>query len=125
MALNSLKRLYQNNYNFMGVYIDNKYYTDFNEKFTILQTCLSHGINIPFFCYHEKLSIAGNCRMCLIEVNQALVASCAINISKNMVISTSNKRVRLARESVLEFLLVNHPLDCPICDQVVNVIHKI
>ncbi len=65
----------------MGVYIDNKYYKVFNDKFTILQTCLSNGINTPFFCYHERLSIAGNCRMCLIEVNNILVASRAINIS--------------------------------------------
>jgi NADH-quinone oxidoreductase subunit G len=101
----------------MGIFIDNKYYSFINEKYTILQFCLSLGIIIPFFCYHERLSIAGNCRMCLIEVNNLLVASCAINISENMLISTTNKRVRLARESVLEFLLVNHPLDCPICDQ--------
>lgn len=101
----------------MGITIDNKYYKNFNEKYTILQFCISMGINIPFFCYHEHLSIAGNCRMCLIEVNNLLVASCAINLVNNMVICTTNKRVRLARESILEFLLVNHPLDCPICDQ--------
>ena len=101
----------------MGISIDNKYYKNTNENFTILQFCISVGITIPFFCYHERLSIAGNCRMCLIEVNNLLVASCAINISDNMVICTTNKRIRLARESVLEFLLVNHPLDCPICDQ--------
>lgn len=101
----------------MGVYIDNKFYPVINEKYTILQFCQSLGITIPFFCYHERLSIAGNCRMCLVEVNNLLVASCAINIANNMCISTTNKRVRLARESVLEFLLVNHPLDCPICDQ--------
>lgn len=109
----------------MGIFIDNKYYKNINFKYTILQFCLSIGITIPFFCYHELLSIAGNCRMCLIEVNNILVASCAINICDNMVIHTNNKRVRLARESVLEFLLVNHPLDCPICDQGGDVICKI
>lgn len=101
----------------MGVFINNKYYNNFNEKSTILQFCISVGINIPFFCYHDRLSIAGNCRMCLVEVNNLLVASCAINITNNMVINTTNKRIRSARESILEFLLVNHPLDCPICDQ--------
>lgn len=101
----------------MGIYIDNKFYKYFNNKFTILQFCLSVSIYVPFFCYHELLSIAGNCRMCLVEVNNVLVASCAINISDNMIINTNNNRVRLARESVLEFLLVNHPLDCPVCDE--------
>jgi len=101
----------------MGIYIDNKFYKYFNNKFTILQFCLSVSIYVPFFCYHELLSIAGNCRMCLIEVNNVLVASCAINIVDNMVINTNNNRVRIARESVLEFLLVNHPLDCPVCDE--------
>lgn len=75
--------------------------------------------------YHEKLNIAGNCRMCIVEANNTLVVSCAIMLSDNMVIFTNNKRVLYARESVLEFLLINHPLDCPICDQEVNVIYKI
>jgi NADH-quinone oxidoreductase subunit G len=101
----------------MGVLINNRYYKNVNFKYTILQFCLSVNITVPFFCYHESLNIAGNCRMCLVEVNNLLVASCAINICDNMVISTNNNRVRIARESVLEFLLVNHPLDCPICDQ--------
>ena len=101
----------------MGIFINNKYYNNFNEKYTILQFCISVGINVPFFCYHERLSIAGNCRMCLVEVNNLLVASCAINLANNMVICTTNKRIRSVRESILEFLLVNHPLDCPICDQ--------
>ena len=101
----------------MGIFIDNKYFKFFNKKYTILQFCLSSGISIPFFCYHDLLSIAGNCRMCLVEVNTILVASCALNINDNMVIYTNNYRIRLARESILEFLLVNHPLDCPVCDE--------
>jgi len=84
---------------------------------TIFQLCRSKNINLPCFCYHEKLSIAGNCRMCIIQANNALVVSCAVNIVDDMHIITNNKRIQLVRESVLEFLLVNHPLDCPICDQ--------
>jgi NADH-quinone oxidoreductase chain G len=85
--------------------------------FTIYRYCFKKNINLPCFCYHEKLSIAGNCRICLVEANDALVASCAIPIMSGMKIFTDNKRVRKAREGILEFLLINHPLDCPICDQ--------
>jgi NADH dehydrogenase/NADH:ubiquinone oxidoreductase subunit G len=87
---------------------------------TVLQACLLVGIEIPRFCYHEKLSIAGNCRICLVEVepfSANLVVSCAMPLFNNFKIFTYNKRISKARESVLEFLLVNHPLDCPICDQ--------
>jgi len=84
---------------------------------TIFQFCYNKGITIPCFCYHEKLSIAGNCRMCIVQINNGIGVSCAINIADAMVIYTDNRRVREARESVLEFLLINHPLDCPICDQ--------
>ena len=84
---------------------------------TVFQYCYNNGITIPCFCYHEKLSIAGNCRMCIVQINQGLGVSCAINIVDGMAIYTDNKRVREARESILEFLLINHPLDCPICDQ--------
>lgn len=86
---------------------------------TILQACANAGIEIPRFCYHEKLSIAGNCRMCLVEVGKSLkpVASCAMPVSNDMVINTNTVLVKKAREGVLEFLLANHPLDCPICDQ--------
>lgn len=101
----------------MGILINNKFYKHVNFKYTILQFCLSLEIKIPFFCYHELLNISGNCRMCLVEVNNLLVASCLIDVIDNMNISTDNNRIRLARESVLEFLLANHPLDCPICDQ--------
>lgn len=86
---------------------------------TVLQACESAGVDIPRFCYHEKLSVAGNCRMCLVEVQKSPkpVVACARPVSKGRVIFTDTPLVRKAREAVLEFLLVNHPLDCPICDQ--------
>jgi NADH-quinone oxidoreductase chain G len=86
---------------------------------TIIQACEQIGIQIPRFCYHEQLSIAGNCRMCLIELDNSVkpVASCAITIDNNMKIFTNTILVKKAREGVMEFLLINHPLDCPICDQ--------
>ena len=86
---------------------------------TILQACAQAGVEIPRFCYHERLSIAGNCRMCLVEVEKSPkpVASCAMPVMDNMKIFTNTNLVKKAREGVLEFLLVNHPLDCPICDQ--------
>jgi len=84
---------------------------------TIFQYCYNKGITIPCFCYHEKLSIAGNCRMCIVQINNGLGVSCAVNLIDSTTIYTDNKRVREARESILEFLLINHPLDCPICDQ--------
>lgn len=86
---------------------------------TIIQACESGGVEIPRFCYHERLSIAGNCRMCLVEVEKSpkLVASCAMPVMDGMVVKTTTDKVKKARESVLEFLLLNHPLDCPICDQ--------
>jgi NADH dehydrogenase/NADH:ubiquinone oxidoreductase subunit G len=89
------------------------------ESMTILQACSLLKLDIPRFCYHEKLSIAGNCRMCLVEVNTSrkLVVSCAMPVSENLCVQTNTLRVKKARESVLEFLLINHPLDCPICDQ--------
>eukprot|EP01084_Bolivina_argentea_P122061 216324_1 len=86
---------------------------------TVLQACEAAGVNIPRFCYHDRLSIAGNCRMCLVEVEKAKkpVASCANPIMPGMVIKTDTNMVKFAREGVVEFLLANHPLDCPICDQ--------
>jgi len=86
---------------------------------TIIQACELAGTEIPRFCYHERLSIAGNCRMCLVEVERSpkLVASCAMPVMDGMKVKTSTDRVKKAREGVLEFLLANHPLDCPICDQ--------
>ena len=84
-----------------------------------LQACEAAGKEIPRFCYHERLSVAGNCRMCLVEVARApkLVASCGFPVADGMQIFTDTEVVRRARRAVMEFLLINHPLDCPICDQ--------
>ncbi|SJZ46840.1 NADH-quinone oxidoreductase subunit G [Enhydrobacter aerosaccus] len=86
---------------------------------TVLQACELAGVEIPRFCYHERLSIAGNCRMCLVEQEKAPkpIASCAMPVAEGMVIKTDTPMVRKARNGVMEFLLINHPLDCPICDQ--------
>ncbi|MBO6825137.1 MAG: NADH-quinone oxidoreductase subunit G [Sneathiella sp.] len=86
---------------------------------TVLQACEEAGAEIPRFCYHERLSIAGNCRMCLVEMEKApkLVASCAMPAADGMVIHTNTEKVKNGREGAMEFLLINHPLDCPICDQ--------
>uniref|UniRef100_A0AAF5CQ86 NADH-ubiquinone oxidoreductase 75 kDa subunit, mitochondrial n=1 Tax=Strongyloides stercoralis TaxID=6248 RepID=A0AAF5CQ86_STRER len=86
---------------------------------TILQACAVADIDVPRFCYHDRLSIAGNCRMCLVEVEKSIkpVASCAMPVMKGMKIKTHSDFAKKAREGVMEFLLVNHPLDCPICDQ--------
>jgi len=86
---------------------------------TVLQACELAGKEVPRFCYHERLSIAGNCRMCLVEMEKSPkpIASCAMPAADNMVIRTDSEMVRKARKGVMEFLLINHPLDCPICDQ--------
>lgn len=90
-----------------------------NTSMSILQACESVNIVVPKFCYHERLSVAGNCRMCLVEIDKApkLVASCASPVLPNMIVSTNSLAVKKAREGILEFLLLNHPLDCAICDQ--------
>src|SRR5690242_10678833 len=100
---------------------------DVPPEYTLLQACEAAGAEIPRFCYHERLSIAGNCRMCLVEVQGSPkpVASCAMGVNdlppnrdnSPKVISTQSASVKKAREGVMEFLLINHPLDCPICDQ--------
>ncbi len=87
---------------------------------TVLQACELAGKEIPRFCYHERLSIAGNCRMCLVEVAPGPPkpqASCALPAADGQAIRTDTPMVKKAREGVMEFLLINHPLDCPICDQ--------
>ena len=86
---------------------------------TVLQACEAVGAEIPRFCYHERLSIAGNCRMCLVELERSPkpIASCAMDAADGMVVHTDTPLVKNAREGVMEFLLINHPLDCPICDQ--------
>lgn len=86
---------------------------------TVMQACEKAGKEIPHFCFHDKLKIAGNCRMCLVEMEKAPkpIASCAMPVAEGMVIKTNSPKVEKAREGVMEFLLANHPLDCPICDQ--------
>ena len=87
---------------------------------TVLQACEMAGKEIPRFCYHERLSIAGNCRMCLVEVTggpKKPQASCALPAVDNQEVFTASPMVKNAREGMMEFLLINHPLDCPICDQ--------
>ena len=92
---------------------------EFEEGMTILQACELAGAEIPRFCYHERLSIAGNCRMCLVEMEKSLkpIASCAMPAADGMKIKTNTSFVEKARKGVMEFLLANHPLDCPVCDQ--------
>jgi NADH-quinone oxidoreductase subunit G len=86
---------------------------------TIFQACLEKKVYIPRFCYHQSLKIAGNCRMCLVEEKSSIkpIVSCAISIAQGMSIYTQTELVKKAREGVIEYLLINHPLDCPICDQ--------
>ncbi|WP_119678482.1 NADH-quinone oxidoreductase subunit NuoG [Indioceanicola profundi] len=86
---------------------------------SVLQACEQLGIEVPRFCYHERLSVPANCRMCLVEVERSPkpVASCAMPCGEGMVVKTDTELVHKARKGVMEFLLINHPLDCPICDQ--------
>ncbi len=88
-------------------------------SYTLLQQCESLGISVPRFCYHETLSIAGNCRMCMVELETSVkpVIACSTSLTKGMSVWTNSVLVKKARENVLELLLINHPLDCPICDQ--------
>ena len=92
---------------------------EFEEGMTVLQACELAGAEIPRFCYHERLSIAGNCRMCLVEIEKSPkpIASCAMPATEGMKIKTNTSFVEKARNGVMEFLLANHPLDCPVCDQ--------
>ena len=93
---------------------------EFEQGMTVLQVCELADIEVPRFCYHEKLKIAGNCRMCLVQIEGGPpkpAASCAMPAGDGMVVHTNSPMVKKAREGVMEFLLINHPLDCPICDQ--------
>ena len=100
------------------IFINNKV-VEVDDGITVLQACEISGIEIPRFCYHERLSIAGNCRMCLVEMENSVkpVASCAMPVAEGMKIKTDSEMVVKARKGVMELLLINHPLDCPICDQ--------
>ncbi|HZY09706.1 MAG TPA: 2Fe-2S iron-sulfur cluster-binding protein, partial [Bacteroidota bacterium] len=100
------------------VTIDGKQYEAEN-NLTIIQVARQNGIHIPHFCWHPRLSVAGNCRICLVEVEKfpKLVIACATQIAEGMVVKTNSPKVINAQEAVMEFLLINHPLDCPICDE--------
>lgn len=102
----------------MTVFVNNKNVI-INSKITLLQLCDSLGLSIPRFCFHKQLSVAANCRMCLVQLEDSTkpIASCAVTVNQNLSIITNSSFVKKARESILEFLLINHPLDCPICDQ--------
>jgi len=102
-----------------SIKINNTSYPVANSELTVLQQCEQHSIYIPRFCYHDRLSIAGNCRMCLVELETSVkpVIACSSSLVANMSIFTNSKTVKKIRENILEFLLINHPLDCPICDQ--------
>ncbi|XP_059427414.1 NADH-ubiquinone oxidoreductase 75 kDa subunit, mitochondrial [Carassius carassius] len=104
--------------NMVEVFVDGKPIT-VEPGTTVLQACEKVGVQIPRFCYHDRLSVAGNCRMCLVEIEKAPkpVAACAMPVMKGWNILTNSEKTRKAREGVMEFLLSNHPLDCPICDQ--------
>lgn len=105
----------------MQIVLDGKKFNlEFEKKeYLIYQYCYKKGIELPCFCYNENLEIAGNCRICLVEVSTSpkLLLSCATKVDKNMIIKTKSRRVQRVRKSIVEFLLINHPLDCPICDQ--------
>jgi NADH-quinone oxidoreductase subunit G len=92
---------------------------EFEKGMTVLQACELADVEIPRFCYHEKLSIAGNCRMCLVQMEKSAkpIASCAMPATEGMNIKTNTEFVKKARKGMMEFLLANHPLDCPVCDQ--------
>jgi NADH-quinone oxidoreductase subunit G len=98
--------------------IDGREY-DVDPKLTIIQAAAENGIEIPHFCWHPSLSVAGNCRMCLVEVEKMpkLAIACATQVADGMVVQTESERAVKARQAVMEFLLINHPLDCPICDE--------
>lgn len=98
--------------------IDGKQFEADNRR-TIIEAAREQGIHIPHFCWHPKLSVSGNCRMCLVEVEKLpkLVIACATQVSEGMVVHTQSPKVINARKAVMEFILINHPLDCPICDE--------
>ena len=111
----------ENNIKLINITINNREYA-VKENTSILKACEENNVlinEIPRFCFHEKLAVSGNCRICLVEIEKSPkpVVSCAMPVSKNMVIFTNTPLVRKAREAFMESLLINHPLDCPICDQ--------
>ena len=98
-----------------------------DKNLTVMQACEIAGEEIPRFCYHDKLSIAGNCRMCLVEIEKApkLVSSCTMPLMEGMSIITNSEKVNAGRKGVMEFLLINHPLDAQYVIKVENAIYRI
>ena len=98
---------------------DDYYYFCIEDGLNLYQIALLNNIQLPRFCYHNKLSIAGNCRVCLVEIDQTikLAISCSLIADKSSNFFTSSKLVKDSQEFIYEYLLINHPLDCPICDQ--------
>ncbi|MCX8011053.1 MAG: 2Fe-2S iron-sulfur cluster-binding protein, partial [Ignavibacteria bacterium] len=98
--------------------IDDKIF-EFAPGETIIQVAARNGIDIPHYCWHPRLSVSGNCRMCLVDVEKMpkVVIACSTLAMDGMVVHTQNEKAIKAREHVMEFLLINHPLDCPICDE--------
>ena len=98
--------------------IDNKE-IDFTQGQTIIQAAEAASIDIPHFCWHSALSVSGNCRVCLVEVEKMpkLVIACSTLATDGMVVSSQSEKTLSARSAVMEFILINHPLDCPICDE--------
>lgn len=90
-----------------------------DNSLTVIQAARDNGIEIPHFCWHPRLSVAGNCRICLVEIEKMpkLVIACSTQVAEGMVVRTNTEKVIDARQAVMEFLLINHPLDCPICDE--------
>ena len=96
-----------------------------NSGETLISIADREGIDIPRFCYHKKLSVAANCRMCLVDIegNPKAQPACSTPSSAGMKVHTKNEKAKTAQKAVMEFLLINHPLDCPICDQGLSLIH--
>ena len=92
---------------------------EFQQGQTVIQAALKHGIDIPHFCWHPKLSVSGNCRVCLVEIEKMpkLAIACSTLASEGMIVHTQSEKTLAARNAVMEFILINHPLDCPICDE--------
>ncbi|PCI41943.1 MAG: NADH dehydrogenase (quinone) subunit G, partial [Proteobacteria bacterium] len=86
---------------------------------SILEACREHGADVPYFCYHPELSVAANCRMCLVEVEgwNKPAASCCTPVGEGMKVTTQSENLSKDREMMMEYLLIHHPLDCPVCDQ--------
>jgi NADH-quinone oxidoreductase subunit G len=98
--------------------IDNRE-IEFQQGQTIIEAAIDNGIEIPHFCWHPELSVSGNCRICLVEVEKMpkLVIACSTIAAEDMIVHTQSQNAIEARNAVMEFILINHPLDCPICDE--------